>query len=69
MRKELFTQIKILCNELEIKYNPEFYFKMSDTQLKNEIERLSDMSDENYGNEYQIYRAMQNKFTKKGIQQ
>ena len=58
MRKELFTQIKILCNELEIKYNPKFYFEMSDTQLKNEIERLSDMSDDNYGNEYQTYKAM-----------
>lgn len=58
MRKELFIQLKVLCNELEIKYNPKFYFKMSDTQLKNEIERLSDMSDVNYGGEYQMYKSM-----------
>ena len=58
MRKELFAQLKVLCNELEIKYNPEFYFKMSNTQLKNEIERLSDMSDDNYGGEYEMYKSI-----------
>lgn len=59
MRKDLFTQLKIILNELDISFQPKKYFKMSNDELKSLIVKYNDEIEDREENlDYKIYRAI-----------
>lgn len=59
MRKDLFMQLKIILNELDIAFQPKKYFKMSNDELKSLIVKYNDEIEDREENlDYKIYRAI-----------
>ena len=59
MRKDLFTQLKIILNELDISFQPKKYFKMSNDELKSLIVKYNDEVEDREENlDYKMYRAI-----------
>lgn len=54
-RKELFNRLKRACNDLEIIYNPEKYFNLSNKELRNIINILEDEIDNLEENKYENF--------------